>query len=631
MRAGRSVGVVGAALLAGAVALAISPTVGAATAAGGSERVDFGLEGPGEGEPQQQPVSAGAAGLELTLDYRTVIAGLAGIDDPDLADLMAQSSQLKALERRPPATHTGLMRRAEADVERLGRVLRSLGYYDGDVSFAVDDAVTPAVVTVTIVSGERYRLAAYEVRFVGPVPHDVALDPELAIGIPAEAKPIADAQTRLIETLRDRGRPFAKVDDRVATIDRAAKTMSVVLTIDAGPTASFGPVTIEGLDTLDPAFVRGKIPWREGDRYARSKVDALRTTLLGLGLFNTVKIDVAEAVRTDGSLPVAIVLTEAPARSIGAGAAFSTSEGFLLDVFWEHRNLLGAAESLRLSGSAGTLSQRAEANFRKPDFRRADQDLLARGAVLRSNNDAFDETTISSFLGLERRLSQRWRVSGGGSFELSRITDQQSGETVQLFGVPLKATRDNRDDLLNPTRGSVLGFELTPYTGHAGETLTFALARLSAMGYVAFDERRRIVLAGRTRLATLAGEQRAAIPANKRLYSGGGGSVRGYEFQKVGPLDGEHDPLGGRSQFELGAELRLRVTKEIGIVPFVEAGNVWEDRVPDVTGHLQWAAGLGLRYYTAIGPARVDFAVPLNRRPNIDDRFQVYFSLGQAF
>ena len=571
------------------------------------------------------------AALDLALHYTTAFE-IADTDDDDLAGLINDSSQLVALADRPTATYTGLVRRAEGDVERLGAVLRSEGYYDGKVSFAIDEAVSPAVVTVSVLPGQRYRLQAYEIAWSGgAAPDGVELAPGLQSGMPAEAKPIADVQSKLVDALQAQGRPFARVAERVALIDRNARTMTVTLTLDAGAPATFGPTAITGLTGLDPAFVRGKVPWREGERFDQTRIDDLRTTLLALGQFSSVKIEHAAAARADGSLPVTIALVEAMPRSVGAGAAYSTSEGFLLDVFWEHRNLFGAAEKLRLSGTAGTLTQRAKADFRKPDFWRIDQDLLANSALIRTNSDAFDETTWANFLGLERKLSDRWRASAGGSFELAQLTDQQSTETVQLFGVPLSATRDNRDDVLNPTRGSLLGFDLVPYIGHGSEALTFLHGSVSASGYLAFDERRRVVVAGRTRIASLVGEEVSAIPANKRLYAGGGGSIRGYEFQKVGPLDGENDPLGGRSLFELGLELRLRVTDEIGIVPFVEGGNVRADTVPDPFGHLQWAGGLGLRYYTAIGPARIDFAVPLNKRRNIDDDFQVYFSFGQAF
>lgn len=621
MRSRRTSRIVGALLLVGGAVLLACPA-----------SADDLLVTPAAGDDGAGgPAASGDPALDLALRYRTLFS-IGANDDPKLAGLIEESARLKALEDRPTATYTGLVRRAEGDVDRLGAVLRSEGFYDGAVAFAIDETASPATVTVTVTPGPRYTLAAYDIRWAGgAAPEGLELDTGLTVGMPAEAKPVADAQERLVAALQERGRPFARVVDRVARIDRAAKTMQVVVTLDAGPLATFGKTGIDGLDRLDPAFVRGKLPWREGERYDRKKVEDLRTRLLALGLFSSVKVDHAANPNADGSLPVAVNLVEAPHRSIGAGAAYSTSEGFLLDVFWENRNLLGGAEKLRLTGTLGTLTQRARAEFREPDFLRFDQDLVANSELIRTLSDAYDETTWANYLGFDRKLSDRWRATAGGSFELSQITDQTATDTVQLFGVPLTATRDNRDDVLNPTKGSVLGFELVPYTGHGAETLTFALGRVSASSYLALDRRRRIVVAGRTRIASLVGEETAAIPANKRLYAGGGGSIRGYEYQKVGPLGEENDPLGGHSLFELGLEVRLRVTEDIGVVPFVEGGNVWNDSVPKPLASLRWAAGLGLRYYTAIGPARVDFAVPIDKRENIDDAFQVYFSLGQAF
>jgi translocation and assembly module TamA len=618
MRLNRHLGICGAALLLGVASLG-----GPATA----DDRDM-LTGPDPAATAQP-----GAALDLAIAYATEFSP---IEDDTLAGLIAATSQLKALEGRPTATFTGLTRRAEADMERFGTVLRSQGYYDGKVSFAIDGKAVPATVTVTISPGERYRLAAYEIVYAdGVPPAGVARiapgDIGIGTGMPAEAKPIADAQGRLIDTLQDQGRPFARVTNRIARIDRPAKTMTVTLSVDAGPPATFGPLTVTGLETLDEEFVRGKVPWRQGERFDRSALDELRTRLLGLDLFTSVKTTAADAVGADGSLPVTLALVEGPRRSIGAGVAWSTSDGFVLDVFWEHRNLFGTAEKLRLSGTVGDITQRAAASFRKPDMFLHDQDLLADLAAINTNSDAFDETTISSFVGLERIVTENWRISGGSSFELSQVTDNRSTETVQLFGLPLKATRDDRDNILNPTRGSVLGFEVTPYGGHGVEGLAFALGRIATSGYLALDDRRRHILAARGRVASLVGEATAAIPANKRLYAGGGGSIRGYEFQKAGPLDSENDPVGGRSLVELGVELRLRVTEEIGIVPFVEGGNVYDDIVPDLSTEPFWAAGLGLRYFTAIGPARVDIAFPINRRDNVDDRFQLYFSLGQAF
>jgi translocation and assembly module TamA len=99
----------------------------------------------------------------------------------------------------------------------------------------------------------------------------------------------------------------------------------------------------------------------------------------------------------------------------------------------------------------------------------------------------------------------------------------------------------------------------------------------------------------------------------------------------VGPLDAAGDPIGGRSRAEVSAEVRVRVWREIGVVPFIAGGQVYESVYPDFSEPFQWAAGLGLRYHTVVGPLRLDVAFPINRREGIDDFFQLYISLGQAF
>jgi translocation and assembly module TamA len=128
----------------------------------------------------------------------------------------------------------------------------------------------------------------------------------------------------------------------------------------------------------------------------------------------------------------------------------------------------------------------------------------------------------------------------------------------------------------------------------------------------------------------MVGASRDAIPADERFYAGGGGSVRGYPFQSVGPVEGD-EPLGGRSLFELSTELRIKVTDRIGLVAFLDGGTAFETTSPDFSEDLRWGTGLGIRYFTPIGPFRLDVGVPLNRRPEIDDSFQIYVSLGETF
>lgn len=174
-------------------------------------------------------------------------------------------------------------------------------------------------------------------------------------------------------------------------------------------------------------------------------------------------------------------------------------------------------------------------------------------------------------------------------------------------------------------------FATTPYVGWYQTSQLFVTSELSASAYYSLDKERRYVLAGRSKVGSLFGESRDTVPADKRYYAGGGNSIRGYPFQKVGPLDDGRDPIGGRSLLELSAELRARIWGNFGVVPFIDGGTVYDSVVPDLADTIRWGAGLGLRYYTAIGPVRVDVATPLNPRNDVDDPVQFYISLGQSF
>ena len=105
--------------------------------------------------------------------------------------------------------------------------------------------------------------------------------------------------------------------------------------------------------------------------------------------------------------------------------------------------------------------------------------------------------------------------------------------------------------------------------------------------------------------------------------------MRGYGFQSIGPRDPNNDPIGGRSLAELSGEARIKLFGSFGLVPFLDAGNIYTGELPDFSG-LRFGTGLGVRYYSNFGPIRVDVGTPINPQPG-DARVAVYVSLGQAF
>lgn len=561
-------------------------------------------------------------------------ATVTGDGDAALMELLRQSSQLLSLAAHPTSTLAGLERRVVADVERLGHVLEAEGFYAARIEHDVDAGVVPVAVRLTVTTGPVFVIGDVDITWRSPPP-DAAIYEPAAIGLPlgavARAADIVAAERRLLARLGARGFPRAAIVTRDFAVDRAASILTARLVVDPGPRLSFGATRIDGLAGVERARALGYVAWREGETWDETKVEETRSAFAESGLFRSVQIDPDGEPGADGTQPVAIVVEEAPHRSVGGGGSWSSSEGFSLKSYWEHRNLFGRAEQLRLTANLGQILTGLQSHFRRPDLF-ADTDLLANGEAVVRDSDAFEETTFAAFGGLERRFGPHWKVSAGGSFDASDIVDRTRVRTESvLFGLPLTASRDDADSLLDPTEGTRLTLTVVPYTGEGRKDLNFVLGRAAATGYVPFDADRRFVLALRGQLGTILGEETADVPATKRFYAGGGGSLRGFEYQRAGPLDDKLDPVGGRSLAEVGGEMRVRIGEDWGAVAFLEGANVFDREVWPVGSELFWAAGFGVRYFTPVGPVRADLAFPLDPRPNVDDPWQIYLSLGQAF
>jgi len=595
---------------------------------------------PDGGDAAGSAAEPAPAASERTYPYEVTITGLAE-GEANLENLLRRASQLVGLQDRPPPTEAALRRRAKDDVGRLATALRSEGFYDADVSFELtppEQAAQPAQVTVNVDPGTVYLLSQAEIAFQGdiaPEARNIPRGPDdlgLHIGMQARAPAIQRAQQDILAALEDNGYPQAEVVDRTAVIDRERKTMRVTWQVDPGPLVRFGDMQLQGLTNVEAKYVQRFRTWQPGALYDLSAVEATRTELVETGLFEGIQTQTAQVAQNGARAPVTFTFQERAHRTIGFGARYSTSEGPAANAFWEHRNAFGANEKVRLELEVGLIEQRFSTNIRKPRFQRDDQALVNEAKILRHETDAFEELTLGNTLSLEREFSEIWTGTAGGSIEFSRLTDNEGERDFILFGLPGGLTRDTRDSLLDPTEGTRLDVSVTPYLATVDQTFPFMRTSVGGAAYYAIDADNRYVLAARGRVGSIVGAETEDIPASKRFYAGGGGSVRGFPFEEVGPLDSRNDPLGGRSLVELSLELRVKITDTIGIVPFVDAGNVYDTLIPDLTDDrpLRYGAGLGVRYYTPIGPLRFDVAVPINARET-DDAFEIYISLGQSF
>ncbi|MFD1379670.1 autotransporter assembly complex protein TamA [Fodinicurvata halophila] len=443
------------------------------------------------------------------------------------------------------------------------------------------------------------------------------------------------------------GYPEATLENVRYLADPENETLRAEITVQTGPRMRFGRLQLSGLEDVRENYIRELVNWPEGATYDSREVERVRQELAGTGLFSSVIVerpqeDPEETDAQDGSeepestadggeeAPVSAEVIEAPPRSIGVGVNYATDEGPGADAFWEHRNLFGENEKLHLEASVSRSRQQMQGNFRKPNFLQREQTLLFENEFRREKSDAYDELTFDQFLGLERPFGEHWTARFGPRLALTQVEENEEERRFFLAGVTGRAVFDNRDDPLNPTEGLRFSYSMTPLISLYGDRTQYIINDASASSYLSVMDEDRLVLAGRVRIGSIIGSSRGDVPANERFYAGGGGSVRGYPYQGIGPLDDDDDPVGGRALFEMSLEARFKVTDSIGVVPFIDAGQVYDTSWPTVD-NLQWAAGLGLRYYTSIGPLRLDVAVPLNRRPEVDDPFQFYISIGQSF
>ena len=329
--------------------------------------------------------------------------------------------------------------------------------------------------------------------------------------------------------------------------------------------------------------------------------------------------------------------TRSPANSAtGQGRARG------VEASWTDRNFFNPEGALTLRGIAGTSEQLLGVQFRRSNFLQRDQTLNLQFSASHQKFAAYKAKTVDLAgqyraaeqlhlaeevdLVLRRRVARDRRARRFQQRRASRTRGPSSSPPL-----PLSLGYDGSDNLLDPTRGFRLSGRVSPEISVARRPASPMRAPSSTRAPIS-RFRDHVVVAGRVRLGTIFGAGVFDIAPSRRFYSGGGGSVRGYGYQQLGPKDADGDPIGGRGLAEFGLEARIRLKQfggNFGIVPFFDGGSLTTEAMPDFK-NWRFAAGVGVRYYSSFGPIRVDFGVPLNRQKG-DGPFAVTVSLGQAF
>lgn len=558
--------------------------------------------------------------------------------DTDLALSFSKLSRLN-LMKDESVSRTTLEQRLNVSLKDAHKLLESQGYYEGKVTGKLDFAGKKVKASIVFEPGARYKVGSGRVILIGSLNSGskAALPPQnlaqvgLALGAPAVASHILEAVSRVEGTFRNRGYPEAKVESTRYIVDKKAKTVEAEIRVNPYKFALMGNIKAKDA-SVHQDYLEALRTWKVGQPWNQELMGSYLTALRQTGLFQVVEAHPGTAVSSDPSLlPIVLTLAKAPERTVGGMVSYDTDFGPGLNAYWEHRNLTGHGDRLRFDLPVWADMKQLTARYRYPYFLSPDQDLIAQAGILHEDTDAYELMSTSLFLGLERRLSPRWLVSATGTIEGGTITDPgQPKEDFIMLGLPVTVTYNNTNSLLDPTSGMRLLMLTAPYSGTFRNKFNVVQTRLEGHGYIPLGSD-RLVLAMRAAWGTLwNADESQDVPSSLRFYTGGGGSVRGYAYQSIGPRNADDDPLGGVTLAELSLETRLRFSETMGLVAFLDGGMVYRNLSDDLYSDMLWGTGLGFRYYTPIGPASLDVAVPLDRRPG-DDPWQLYISLGQSF
>jgi len=592
-------------------------------------------------------------------DPQSYTLALPSTGNGELDAALKAGSQLESLRPAGAIAAFALVGRAQQDVTRLQTVLQGFGYYQGKVTITVDgqplddpglpaalDALPQdksAAVSVAVDLGPLYHLR--KVSIDGEMPEGTQAKLAVRSGDPAVAAEVLKAQQSVLTSLQEEGYALAKVDTPIAYEDAAAQVLDVTYKVQVGPRVDIGDIDLKGLKDVHEDLVRNRLLVHTGERYSPSRIEQARQDLLSLGVFAGVSVHAADQLDAQGRVPLVFDVQERLRHAVGFTAALSTDLGGSGKVTWSHRNLFGNAEQLNLAagvvgigGSATTgLGYNLSAQFIKPDYLRRDQQLVLNAGAVKQKLEAYDQDAVTAGVSVKRKFSEVWSGSIGVAAEKERILQELETRDYTLVGLPVNATYNTTgqsnplEDTLHGLRASLM---VTPTQSFGSSSATFFIIQANAAGYIDLGSLvgttpGRSVIALRGLIGTAQGASLFALPPDQRFYGGGSATVRGYKYQSIGPQFPDNKPIGGTSIDAATIELRQRLSGNFGAAAFVDAGQVGATSRP-FTGTVHVGAGIGVRYYTAIGPIRFDVALPLNKQPG-GDRFEVYIGLGQVF
>ena len=535
------------------------------------------------------------------------------------------------------------------DVERLQRFYRRQGFFHAKIQAEIEYLPTgQANVKLVIEEGPWVKVTGVVVQVEnGPDLSELKKKWPLQPGDRFVEKDYDTLKNLYLNYLPNQGYPRVKVSGRVM-LDEEKNTATVHLKVEPGALAYFGAARVKDPDRLESPIkaILDKLTFKEGDVFSLEELFKTQRRLYASDLFKSVVLTPEEVPPQEPNIPISIQVEEKKKRSLRLGLGYGDEDQLRARLGVRYRNLWGGGRVLDLDSRYSSLGYLVTETFSNPVVFGSNFDFVHQGGARRRDLPGFTDQAYFTQARLEHDLAGDLRYYFGYGLEFSRPFSIPVETLIRLQGTaPEKIYRasfvlfglrqDTVDNHIEPTRGGIFTFSNEVAPTFLGSGLQYAQTVMEAKQYRALGDS-GFVLAGRLKFGVIQPMQSTGqIPIQKRFFSGGANSVRGYKLDFLGPRNVSGDPIGGDAVVEASIEGRFPLpiyNKKFGGVVFMDAGNVYfKIRNLDL-GQLKYSPGVGLRYLSPIGAIGVDVAFPVNRLDYHRDRpYQIHFTIGYGF
>jgi outer membrane protein insertion porin family len=456
---------------------------------------------------------------------------------------------------------------------------------------------------------------------------------------------IGNARLSIMSLYRSRG--YADVTAKIESTIKGEGARLKFLISENQPYI-IGKIILQGNRKTKAKIIRREFTFEEGDSYNYDELLKVKQRLYRLGIFNEVSIDaVSTGVSIEGKSvsDIVVSLKEGNAGAIEFSAGLGDYEGFRGMIDISYRNLGGYNREIGLKTKKSSIEERYLFYFREPWFLNK-PNIPLKVFLIKEDTRAINIDTrdvlykiekLGLLIGVGKAISNKLKLNLDYEYSLTETTDVDEGVilskedtgTLGISSISPSLHYDTRDNPFNPVSGSfnsiVLKIASNAFLSESGFIKT--TFKSSWFFQVYKDIIFAFSLGGGTSFSF---EGTKELPLIERYFLGGGTTVRGFENDMLGPKGQNDSPTGGNVFALLNSELRWPLGKGIGLVTFVDGGNVWET-IDDIDDRdLRYTAGGGLRYKTPVGPVRVDYGHKISRREN-ESAGEVHFSFGHAF